>query len=72
MFQKTNISHPLIRTRAYKGLALKGSYDLNNISPEFALLPEDVFVKKLLYGNTIFDESDNHKILETSIRYILF
>ena len=29
------------------------------------------FVKTLLYENPIFDESDNHKILETSIRYIL-
>ena len=51
-YKKTNISHPLIRTRAYKGLALKGLNDSNNVS-----------VKTVLYGNPIFDESDNHKIL---------
>ena len=45
--------------------------DLNSISPQFALLPEDMFVKTLLYCNKIFDESDNHKILETLIRYII-
>ena len=61
IFRKTNISHPLIRTRAYKGLALKGLNDSNNVS-----------VKTVLYGNPIFDESDNYKILETSIRSILF
>ena len=61
IFRKTNISHPLIRTCAYKGLALKGLNDSNNVS-----------VKTVLYGNPIFDESDNYKILETSIRSILF
>ena len=61
IFRKTNISQPLIRTRAYKGLALKGLNDSNNVS-----------VKTVLYGNPIFDESDNYKILETSIRSILF
>ena len=45
--------------------------DLNNISPQFLLLPEDVFVKTLLYGDPVFDESDNQNILQTSIRYIL-
>ena len=45
--------------------------DLNNISPQFALFPEDMFVKTLLYGNPMFDENDNQETLETSIRYIL-
>ena len=51
---------------------------LNNISPQFALLPEDVFVKTLLFcqnttlqNNSIFDESENQKTRENSIRYIL-
>ena len=30
-----------------------------------------MFVKKLLYGNPIFDENDNQEILETLIRYII-
>ena len=42
--------------------------DLNNISPQFTLFPEDVFVKTLLYGNPIFDENDNQEIIETLIR----
>ena len=29
------------------------------------------FVKTLLYCNPMFDENDNHEILESSIRYIL-
>ena len=37
--------------------------ELNNISPQFELLPEYVFVKTLLYGNPIFNESDNHEML---------
>ena len=35
---------------------MKDLNDLNNISPQFAPLPEDVFVKTLLYGGPIFDE----------------
>ena len=45
--------------------------DLNNILLQFALFPKDVFVKTLLSGSPIFDENDNQKIFETSIRYIL-
>ena len=37
-------------------LSMKDLNDLNNISPQFAPLPEDVFVKTLLYGGPIFDE----------------
>ena len=47
------------------------SNDLNKISPQFLLLPEDMFVKTLLYGNPISDESENQKTFETSIRHIL-
>ena len=36
-------------------------------SPQFALFPEDVFVRILLYGNPIFYENENHRILETLI-----
>ena len=62
IFRKTNISHPLIHKHAYKKLAFKGLNESNN----------HVSVKTVLYGNPIFDESDNYKILETSIRSILF
>ena len=50
---------------------LSFSNDLVIISPQFALHPEDVFVKTLLYGNPIFDENGNQEMLETSIKYIL-
>ena len=47
----------------YSALCIFFLNDLKNISPQFALLPEDVFVKTLLYGNPIFDENDNQEIL---------
>ena len=53
----------------YSALHISFLNDLNNISPQ--LLPDKVFAKTLYYENPIFDESDNRKILETSIRYIL-
>ena len=55
----------------YSALRISFLNDLNNISPQFALFPEDVFVKTLLYGNPMFDENGNQEILGTSIRYIL-
>ena len=55
----------------YSSLRISFLDDLNNISPQFILFPEDVFVKTLLHGNPMFDENDNQKILETLIRYIL-
>ena len=55
----------------YSALRISFLNDLNNISPQFALFPEDVFVKTLLYGNPIFDQNDDQEILETLIRYIL-
>ena len=55
----------------YSALCISFLNDLNNISPQFALFPEDVFVKTLLYGNPMFDENGNQEILRTSIRYIL-
>ena len=55
----------------YSALRISFLDDLNNISPQFALFPEDMFVKTLLYGNPMFDENDNQEILETLIRYIL-
>ena len=33
--------------------------DANNISPQFVLFPEDVFVETLLYSNPVFVENDN-------------
>ena len=56
----------------YSSLRISFLNDLNNISLQFALLPKDVFVKTLLYGNPVFDENENQKILQTSIRYILY
>ena len=41
------------------------------MSPQFALFPEDAFVKTLLFGNPMFDENNNQEILGTSIIYIL-
>ena len=55
----------------YSALRISFLNDLNNISPQFALFPEDVFVKTLLYGNPVFDENGKQEILGTSIRYIL-
>ena len=42
----------------------------NQHSPQFPLVPEYMFVKTLLYGSPISDDSENQKILEISIRYI--
>ena len=43
--------------------------DLNNISTQFALFPEDVCVKTQFYGNPMIDENDNQEILETLIAF---
>ena len=51
----------------YSALRISFLNYLNNISPQFALLPEDVFVKILIYDNQTFDENQNQEILETSI-----
>ena len=66
-----SIKHFFLHCHYYSALHISFLNDLNNISPQLALHPEEVFVKTLLYRNPIFDESDNHKILETSKRYIL-
>ena len=63
--------HFFLHCHYYSALRISFLDNLNNISPQFALFPEDVFVKTLLYGNLMFDENDNQEILETSIRYIL-
>ena len=63
--------HFCLHCHYYPALRISFLKDLNSISPQFSLLPEDVFLKTLLYGNLIFDENDNQKILEISIRYIL-
>ena len=55
----------------YSALIISFLNDLNNISPQFALFLEVVFVETLLYGNPVFDENDNQEIFETLIRYIL-
>ena len=55
----------------YSALLLSFPSDLNSISPKFALFLKDLFVKALFYSNPVFDKSDIHKILETSIRHIL-
>ena len=38
---------------------------------QLAQIPSSVLVKAIFYANTIFDGSDNHKMLEILIRYIL-
>ena len=63
--------HFFLPCHYYSALRISFLNDLSNISPQFALFPEGVFVKTLLYGNLMFDENDNQEILETSIRYIL-
>ena len=63
--------HFFLHCHYYSVLCISFLNNLNNISPQFALFPEDVFIKTLLYGNPMFDENDSEKILETSIRYIL-
>ena len=60
--------HFFLHCHYYSALRISFLDDLNNISPQFALFPEDVFVKTLLYGNPILDENDNQEILETAIR----
>ena len=71
LLKSSQLSIFYLRCYYYSALRISFLNDLNDISPKFALLPVDVFVKTLLYGNPIFDESDCQKILETSIRYIL-
>ena len=63
--------HFFLHYHYYSALFIYFLNGLNKISPQFTLLPEDVFVKTLLYGNPIFDEIDNQKIPTTSVRYIL-
>ena len=63
--------HFFLHCLYYSALRISFLNDLNNILPQFALFLQDVFIKTLLSGNTIFDENDNQEILETSIRYIL-
>ena len=63
--------HFFLHCHYYSALRISFLNDLDNISPQSALFPEDVFVKTLLYVNPILDENDNQEILETSIRYIL-
>ena len=62
--------HFFLNCHFYLALRISFLNDLN-ISPQFALFPEEVFVKTLLYSNPMFDENDNQKILETSIRNII-
>ena len=63
--------HFYLHYHYYSALCISFLNDLNNISPQFTLFPDDVFIKALLYGNPMFYENDNEEILETSIRYIL-
>ena len=58
----------LLHCHYFSALRISFLDDLNNISPQFALFPEDVFVKTLLYDKPMFDKNDNQEILETSIR----
>ena len=70
-FKAEPTKHFFLRCYYHSGLRIFFLNDLNNISPQFALFPEDVFVKTPLYGNPIFHKNDNQEILEASIRYIL-
>ena len=47
----------------YSALCISFLNDLKKTPPQFALFPADVFVKTLVYGNPIFEEGDNHKVL---------
>ena len=72
MFSCSRVNQAFFPARHYySALHISFLDDLNNISPQFTLFPEDMFVKTLLYGNQTFDENDNQEILETSVRYIL-
>ena len=55
--------HFFLHCQYYSALCISFLDDLNNISPQFALFPEDMFVKTLLYGNPMFHENDNQEIL---------
>ena len=78
LFDAESTKHFFLHCHYYRAMHISFLNYLNNISPQFALLPEDVFVKTLLFcqnttlqNNSIFDESENQKIRENSIRYIL-
>ena len=58
LLKSSQLSIFYLRCYYYSALRISFLNDLNDISPKFALLPEDVFVKTLLYGNPAFDESD--------------
>ena len=72
MFSWSRVNQAFFRALPlFRALRISFLDDLDNISPQFALFPEDVFVRTLLYGNPMFDENENQEILKTLIRYIL-
>ena len=66
-----HFKHFFLHCHYYSAFHISFLDDLNNISPQFTVFSEDVFVKTLLYGNPMFNENDNQEIPETSIRYLI-